>query len=172
MKLQPISNTTEAPYPARKANTFRVMGRWVRRIGAAVAAASCLWIVGCQPVTEGGVPTPPSFFVCSDEDYEGAQTLDYPGDFPGGLCHEGGALGSMEIHEPVSLAFVLDNGARGGYLDATASIYDPGGVLVAEVDANEPEVVVTFEPGLYEVSVSEGESTEINGFTLHIAVDR
>jgi len=168
MKLHPMEKAPEATYPNREASTFRVLGRWVRRIGVAVAASSCFWVVGCLPIGVSGEPVDPSYFICEDETDDMVWNLGYPGSYWGSLCDGRGATGTLEIDEQVTLAISLDTGGLDMHLEATASIYDPDGVLLSEVHAGGPEVVLILEPGLHSVVVTEGATSELHSFELHI----
>jgi len=169
MKLQPVQNVTETSYPDRKATTFNVLGRWVRRIGSAVAASACIWIVGATTIGCAGMETAgPEFFVCSDDVDISTETMDYPGSYWGSTCSAGGAEGSLEIDERVTLTFNLESGNPDFSLDAVAFIYNASGELMSEVEASGPEVVLTLEPELYDIVVIDENPNGTYSFALHI----
>ena len=153
MELSPVkTESTEPCYPERRASLRRVNGRWIRRVGVAVAASAAMWLFGGGCISPGGDVVDPEFFFCESGSSSQIETMTAPGTAEGQLCGIGEARTSFDVTEERSFQLDLER-EFGSADDLAADIVDSEGNAVATATLEYSEVV-TLSPGTYEVVVT------------------
>lgn len=170
MELKPIEEGTKVSYPVKKAGLISGMGRWIRRVGVAVAITSsaALW-TGCM--TTGGVVGPePDYFFCDEHQPEPAPDFQYPGTFSRTLCPNQSTWMEMNVENQSTIRLELENASPYSDVSFQASLTDSQGNLLGSLDVAEPVLEVGLTPGLWRVTVTELGSSEQGNFNLHVDV--
>lgn len=169
MQLQPVRKSREVGYPESKAKAVKVMGRWIRRVGVAVAvsAASAFWI-GCYG-TGGEAPYPDYYYeTCDDNHPAPAPDFQFPGTFIRYLCPGQSTHAEVTIEDQQTVRFRLYDNSPYSSSDLGAVLVDPGGGVVATLDTSEPLVDLALTPGTWRVTVTQRSSTSEGEFELQI----
>lgn len=168
MKLQPVTEQRKIIYPESKAKTVNIMGRWIRRVGVAVAiTSSAAFWAGC-PTIGGDIAYPEYHYACEDNDPAPAPDFLFPGTFSRVLCSGQSTWAELTIEDQRSLHFELDDNSYDSYSDIQAVIVDPEGVAAGTLDDANPELDLDLTPGVWRVTVTQLSSSTDGEFSLHI----
>lgn len=165
LSLQPCTKTETAKYPARKSSLFSVNGRWLRRVGVAVAASAAFWLSGCDILTISGDAPMPSYFVCADSSPDAPPQLNIPGSYWGDTCRNSRAWARIDVEDQETVSIGITGGGDCGVM---ADIIDPEGHAIAAIGADGGDVELDLSPGRWLVSIDHDESCDYASFDLHI----
>jgi len=167
MELRPVTQETVAEYPTRKAQLARIMGRWVRKVGVAVALASsaAFWI-GC-PV-DGAMIEPDYYYTCDDNNPEPAEDFAYPGTFSRYLCPGQSTFAELTVEDQITLQLELVDQSYSSYSDLQAIVTDAQGAVAGALDSSQPSLELDLAPGIWRITVTQRSETTEGNFSLNI----
>lgn len=170
MELRPKGSESIVAYPPKKARRLLSKGRWVRRIGVAVAFSSlAAFGLGCDGgVAIAGGMEPPDYFFCDENEPEPVEDFQYPGTFARYLCPGQSTWVELNIEEQVEMRLGLEIGIDGNDSDINAVLVDPDGVTVGMLDRDVRTLDNTFSPGVWRVTVTQRSHHSEGDFSLHI----
>jgi hypothetical protein len=166
MNLAPVATATAPAYPERRAASSPAAGRWLRRLGVALAGSAAFWVAGCWPISDGGVVGPPSyFFECSETSPESTRGLAVPGSYEGVFCAGQNAWAEVDLEVQQTVTIGL---TAGDECSAVVYVIDPDGTAIEIVEPADGDVPVALEAGRHLLAVNHAGGCEDQTFTVNV----
>lgn len=168
MQLQPVTESREASYPVSKAKAVKVMGRWIRRVGVAVATSTIMafW-VGCAT---GGEAVDIDYYYenCDDNDPAPEPDFQIPGTFSRYLCPGQSTFAEVTVENQRTIRLNLYDDSYDSGSDVIAVLADPQGAAAASLDEANNVVELALTPGTWRITVTQRSSSAEGEFDLDI----